>query len=533
MVLCQVRPGAATTFNRLRTDYGRLQREHGHLFNWYDTRTLQPLTPHFISTVDSGNLAASLITLKNGCLELLQKPVLSSALLDGYADHLCVVAELKVVSKRIANSFEKHTDTPWLDRLLSVSSASLQISEKCKNAEDARWFARQTSDLIEAVKRAIKDYTPWLLVEYQSLYADPTVQLTGSGDQVPLGRLPDFVERLQVELEAGLVRGVQSPSLTEQLLALLPDVRRRSARLADDLRGIASLCEQLIREMDFTFLLDPRRKLLSIGYDMEAGKRHSACYDLLASEARIASFVAVSKGDIPHESWFLLSRSHVVVDGRPVLLSWTGTMFEYLMPGLWMRSYPETLLERSKEVAVQVQQAYAADRHVPWGISESASAETDEEGNYSYRAFGVPQLALQQDEDGLVVAPYATMLALGVDPAAAIRNLRRMTRKSWFGAYGFYESADFASNLHQERRKHCALVRSWMTHHQGMSLLSIANLLGSGMVQNWFHRDARVQATELLLQERPVRHVPSPSKNIRRTKVHWRKSAAKLAGGAA
>jgi hypothetical protein len=204
-------------------------------------------------------------------------------------------------------------------------------------------------------------------------------------------------------------------------------------------------------------------------------------------------------------------------------------MFEYLMPGLWMRSYPDTLLERSKEAAVQAQQAYAANKHVPWGISESAFAEIDEEGNYSYRAFGVPQLALQQDEERLVVAPYATMLALAVGPSAAIKNLRWMTRKGWFGAYGFYESADFTPNPHQKRRQGYVLVRSWMTHHQGMSLLSIANFLKGGMVQNWFHRDARVQATELLLQERPVGHVPTPPKNVRRSKATSRNGAGKSA----
>jgi cyclic beta-1,2-glucan synthetase len=495
----------------------RLPRERGHLVNWYDTRTLKPLSPRFISTVDNGNLAASLITLKNGCLDLLQRPLLSPALLEGYADHLCVLAELKVVPKRVAHAFGKNSEIPWLDRLV-VSSELSPESESDESLEDSRWFARQASALIQQVRQAVSSYAPWLLAEYQVLHSDSALQLAGGDNQVPLGRLPDFIERLQVKLEGAAVRdGGQTQVLTERLLALLPDARQRSVQLVDDLRRIAVLCEKLIREMDFTFLLDPRRKLLSIGYDVETGKVHSSCYDLLASEARIASFVAVAKGDIPQESWFSSSRSHVVVGGRPVLLSWTGTMFEYLMPGLWMRSYPETLLDCSKGAAVHAQRTYAADKHIPWGISECAYAETDEEGNYRYRAFGVPQLALQQDEDRLVVSPYATVLALGVDPAAAIKNLRWMTRKSWFGAYGFYESADFTPSLHHKRRRY-ELVRSWMTHHQGMSLLSIANLLDSGIVQNWFHRDARVQATELLLQERPVRHVPAPPKNLRRSK---------------
>ena len=157
---------------------------------------------------------------------------------------------------------------------------------------------------------------------------------------------------------------------------------------------------------------------------------HAACYDLLASEARIAAFIAVAKDDIPQESWFLLSRSHVLINGRSVLISWTGTMFEYLMPMLWMRSYPETMLENSKEASVLAQQIYAEDKGIPWGISECAFAKVEESGAYGYRAFGVPQLALQQDEDRLVVAPYATMLALAIDPFEAIKNLRWMARKN-------------------------------------------------------------------------------------------------------
>ncbi len=500
----------------------RLPGERGHLFNWYDTRTLQPLTPRFISTVDNGNLAASLITLKKGCLELLQKPLLSPDLLDGYADHLCVLAELRVVPRRVAHAFEKDSKIPWLDRL-SLSSEFPEISSKAENAEDARWFSRQTSDLIEQVKQTVSNYMPWLLAEYKPLCSGPALQFTGGDDQISLARLPEFIERMQVKLAAG-VRDPQS----EKLLVQLPEARRRSLRLIDDLRRIATLCEQLIREMDFRFLLDRRRKLLSIGYDVEAGKLQSACYDLLASEARLATFVAVAKDDIPQESWFQMSRSHVVVDGRPVLRSWTGTMFEYLMPGLWMRAYPDTMLERSQEAAVRAQQSYAFDKQVPWGISESAYAEIDEQGNYSYRAFGVPQLAIQQDEDRLVVAPYATMLALAVDPAAAIKNLRWMTRKGWFGAYGFYESADFTPQ-HPKRHQRYVLVRSWMTHHHGMSLLSIANFLKSGMVQNWFHHDARIQATELLLQERPVRHVASSPKKRRRSKANGRRNGASKA----
>ena len=350
----------------------------------------------------------------------------------------------------------------------------------------------------EQIRQTVLDYLPWLLPEFETLREDPALAALLDCDAIPLTRLPECIEQLRRQLEVAVTLGVEPLELREKLLLQLPAARLNSLRLVEQLRSLVAQCEELIRNMDFAFLLDRRRKILSIGYDAEAGKVHAACYDLLASEARIADFIAVAKGEIPQESWFLLSRSHVVAYGRPVLISWTGTMFEYLMPSLWMRSYPDTLLERTKEAAVLAQQEYAASHHVPWGISECAFAKVEEQGVYGYRAFGIPQLALQQDEDRLVVAPYATMLALAIDPAAAIRNLRWMNKRGWFGKFAFYEAADFTPDVRPSRRQRYALVRSWMVHHHGMSLLAIANFLKSEVVQQWFRRDPRVQATELV-----------------------------------
>jgi hypothetical protein len=261
--------------------------------------------------------------------------------------------------------------------------------------------------------------------------------------------------------------------------------------------------------MDFEFLLNRRRKLVSVGFDLETHHLHPACYDLLATESRTAVFVAIAKEDIPQESWFLLGRAHTLDGGRPVLLSWTGTLFEYLMPSLWMRSYSNTLLERSRTAAVRSQQTYAARKHIPWGISESAYFKLDEAGNYQYYAFGLPHLALRKREmNAPVISPYSTFLALNTDPAEAIRNLRRMADMGWLGSHGFYEAADFTP---VRRRRYWQsryqLVRCWMAHHQGMSLLALANFLNDNVVQEWFHAERRVQATELLLHEKPVAHV--------------------------
>lgn len=263
----------------------------------------------------------------------------------------------------------------------------------------------------------------------------------------------------------------------------------------------------MAEEMDFEFLLNKQRKLLSVGFDVETQRVHTACYDLLGTESRTAVFCAIVKEDIPQESWFLLGRAHTLDRGRPVLLSWTGTLFEYLMPSLWMRSYSNTLLDRSRVAAVRSQQAYAANKGIPWGISESAYSKLDEAGNYQYYAFGLPHLALRKrEQNGLVISPYSTFLSLDVDPARAIENLHKMAGMGWFGACGFYEAADFSAPRRFMQKRY-QLVRCWMAHHQGMSLLALANFLNGNVVQKWFHAERRVQATELLLHEKPVAHV--------------------------
>ncbi|MEJ7606523.1 MAG: glucoamylase family protein [Bryobacteraceae bacterium] len=198
---------------------------------------------------------------------------------------------------------------------------------------------------------------------------------------------------------------------------------------------------------------------MSVGYDASVGKLDHSSYDLLASESRIASFVAIAKGDIPQEAWFHLGRRHTLYKGEHVLMSWTGTMFEYLMPTLWMRDYPDTIMHRSMEAAVRVQRDYARRKGVPWGISESA-CQSDSGADYGYSAFGVPDLAMKRvDRERLVISPYSTFLALLVDPREALKNLQRMQEFEWLGRYGFYEAVDYSHAGGQP-------VRSWMAHHQ-------------------------------------------------------------------
>jgi len=502
-----------------------LPKHRGHLLNWYDTRTLAPLPPHFVSSADSGNLVAALWSLQQGCLERLHQPLLQPSLLEGLLDHLLELNGQGTMHDLAKDAMRRSSN--WLSdvyRLADILPHEPAPGAGCTDGE-SRWFAEQACARRESVVRTVLLYCPWLLPEFSSLRDDPALQLSVGAEERPLGRLPAFIEAASARLAAALttVSPEQQP-VYFTLHQLLEEARLNTVRLIADLRSIADRAGQLAADMDFRFLFNRSRKLLSVGFDVESHQLHVACYDLLASEARMALFVAIGKEAVPQETWFLMGRSHALDNGRPALLSWTGTMFEYLMPCLWMRTYPNSLLERACTEAVRSQQAYAARRRIPWGISESAYARRDEAGNYQYRAFGLPALALHKDEMATsVISPYSTLLALTVDTRGALRNLRRMGKEGWLGKYGFYEAADYSSGPRSSRRHPYELIRCSMAHHQGMSLLAIANLLCDNVVQRWFHNNPRVQATALLLQERPVtgfvrrerqRMAASPSRGV-------------------
>ncbi|MFI0609272.1 MAG: GH36-type glycosyl hydrolase domain-containing protein [Anaerolineae bacterium] len=353
----------------------RLEGHEGHLFNWYDSQTLAPLAPRYLSTVDSGNLAGALIALAGGC---------------------------------------------------------------------------------------------------RALAAGQAAEAAGAG-------------------------------------------------LAERLEALAVRADALADGMDFGFLYDRRRQLFAIGYRLAdasgPGGRDSSYYDLLASEARLASFLAISRGTVPQSHWFHLGRLVVGVEGVPTLVSWSATMFEYLMPLLLMRSYPGTLLDRSCRMALRRQIQYGRDNGLPWGISESAFNVVDRSGEYQYKAFGVPGLGLKRGlGEEMVVAPYASALAAMLDPAAAAANLRRLAAAGAEGDLGFYEAIDYTPRklresgldgaVAAEDRHEGVVVRSYFSHHQGMTLVALANVLLDDRMIAHFHADPRIRSTELLLQERVPRQAP-------------------------
>ncbi|MGH9529162.1 MAG: glucoamylase family protein, partial [Terriglobales bacterium] len=382
-----------------------LSKCRGHLLNWYDTRSLAPLTPAFVSSVDSGNLVASLWTLQHGALDLLRRPLLQPALADGFVDYLRILADLRAFPRKRINAFREDTRVSegWLQSIFKFPDSALADPAKPPESRreiDAGWFRVEARARLEQMRQTVRLSAPWLLPEFISLRDDAAINARTGWDILALERVPDFIDGLASRLETTIhsESDASQQALYRSLQALLPDALRHVRSLIDDLLAISNTAAQFADGMDFKFLLHPKRKLLSVGFDVESQQLNPACYDLLASESCIALFTAIAKDHIPQESWFLLGRSHVVNHGHPVLLSWTGTMFEYLMPALWMRTFPDTLLQRSRSASVRAQQAFTSSKDIPWGISEAAYSLTDEAGNYQYYAFGIPSLALRKGE---------------------------------------------------------------------------------------------------------------------------------------
>jgi len=484
----------------------RLRKNHGHLYNWYDTHTLQPLGDNpFVSSVDSGNFLASLYTLRAGALDLLKRPLLPPETFTGIRAHWQLMqsqVKLPPALARLGLPKPKAKVRAWIEWLEAAQTAfaGSEASPKLRHGIEDAWWYEETQTRINAILALVADYLPWLMPEFSGV-----PQLTAqSGKKDAAFYSFDEAESFSRTLQTSLSRaeGTATPSddAAERLRIRLPLATQKLLALAARLQSIADAAERLANAMDFKFLTDPGREILSIGYESGKGKLYDACYDLLASEARVATFLAVARDEIPQQSWIKLGRDHAHAYGRFVLLSWTGTMFEYLMPALWMRTYPETLIANTLQASVSVQRDFGRDHGLPWGISESGYAQKDEAGHYGYHAFGIPQIALSAEASaGPVVAPYATFLALSIDSPEALKNLRRMESSGWVGAYGFYEAADYkASNRKPE------LVCEWMAHHQGMSFLAVLNLMHDNVVQEWFHSNPVVQSAELILHETPV-----------------------------
>ena len=493
--------------NRTLETIDRLEKYRGHLYNWYNTESLNPLPPATVSSVDSGNFLASLYTLSAGALALDRQPLCGPHLFSGLRAHW-QMAQTQIEAPPSIAQFSLPGPAAgiaeWIAWLPSADAALAAADASSTAGGEQRWWLLETRHRVAAILTLLHDYAPWLQPEYKSLCQLPELDLKPEGEIPPIDSAAAFSVALEERLTRhapALANHAELHTLSERLRASLPQATQNLNALAHALLSIAQYAEGIAEKMEFSFLVDPGRRLLSVGYDLSTQIRHAACYDLLASEARIATFLSIARGDLPQQSWMNLGRGHTRAFSRFLLLSWTGTMFEYLMPSLWMRSYPDTLIARTLTACVQVQRAFARSRGIPWGISESGWARKDDAGHYQYQAFGIPQAALRFGATaGPTISPYSTFLALGVDPSQALRNLRRMDKAGWVGAYGFYEAVDYASSPGS-----AVVVREWMAHHQGMSLLAVLNLLHGDIVQQWFHANPLVRSTELLLNELPAR----------------------------
>lgn len=455
--------GTLETVERLEATMAtmaRLKRFRGHFFNWYDTGDLRPLEPPYISSVDSGNLAGHLIAVANACAGWRGTLADASRLAAGAADSLALAREALTA---LPDDRRTQLVSPAeLDRTLDDLAACLTgpLDEVARHAATAADLARALSS--ERGDAAAIDMLFWVEATQRS------------------------VESCRRDIA--------------QTATALAALQRR-------LRAIEAAARAFANEMEFAFLLDPDRRLLSIGYLCAEDRLDPNCYDLLASEARLASFVAIARGEIPARHWFRLGREVTPVGRGAALVSWSGSMFEYLMPSLVMRAPRGSLIEKTNELVVWRQIDYARSLGLPWGISESAYNARDKEFTYQYSNFGVPGLGFKRGlSESAVIAPYATALAAMVDPAAATANFRVLAKKGGRGRYGFYEALDFTPSRLPDGRSG-AIVRAYMAHHQGMTVVAIANALLDGVMRTRFHAEPMVQATELLLQERTPRYV--------------------------
>ncbi|HET9468036.1 MAG TPA: glucoamylase family protein, partial [Vicinamibacterales bacterium] len=465
-----------TRLDRTVATLNKLPRYRGHFFNWYDTQSLVPLAPLYVSTVDSGNFLGYLMTI---CSTL--PSVAESELL---------------IDRRFQDGLLDTLDLFEGDAIPAVTALGRD------SARDFRADLKRIRAVIDGTPADAAASVEWL----RSVSSEITVLAARVHDaqhRMPAGTASVADAIWWLDAVAAMIRERRRDLTTVQQSsdAVRGELRASAAR-------ITSMLEQFIATTELDFLFDRDRHLFAIGYNVTEGRRDSTCYDALASEARLASFVAIAMRHVSQEHWFKLGRLMTAVGPHRALVSWSASMFEYLMPVLIMRSYPRTLLNETYHAVISRHIEYAKTAGVPWGISESAYNVQDTGANYQYRAFGVPGIGLKRGlADDLVVAPYACLLAVAIRPKEVIANLEHLAAEGALGPMGYYEAIDYTKER-VESGKRRTVVRTYMAHHQGMSLVALNNCLNDNIMQSRFHADPRVQAAELLLQERSPHLVP-------------------------
>ncbi|WP_370655528.1 GH36-type glycosyl hydrolase domain-containing protein [Candidatus Binatus sp.] len=532
----------------------RLELFRGHFYNWYGTSDLRPLEPRYVSSVDSGNLAGHLIALGNACREMITRPVLAPQRTAGIEDlvaltreslgmltadrrtHIVTPKQLEEALDSLCAALRSEPLTPvaaaaqmaeLLSQADSVSDIARALTQDRADSESTELLAWAESlrGCIWSHQREIELLIPWATLvardgdaAFRAKDSGPICADDGLGilfDSVPtLATLADRCDQatgilMHRKTELAATPGASGGSVVriDAMLTALKSSAHAAISLERRLTEIGATAGRMFDAMKFDFLFDPARQLLSIGYRVTDGILDPNCYDLLASEARLASFVAIAKGDVPVRHWFRLGRGLTPVVRGSALISWSGSMFEYLMPSLVMRAPLGSLLEQTNRLVVRRQIKYGAELGMPWGVSESAFNARDLELTYQYSNFGVPGLGLKRGlSENAVIAPYATALAAMVDAEAAVLNFARLLLAGGLGRFGWYEALDYTPSRVPEGET-VAIVRAYMAHHQGMTLVAIADALLDGAMRARFHSEPIIQATELLLQERTPRDV--------------------------
>ena len=504
--------------------FDRLEKHEGHLYNWYNTQTLRTLPPNYVSTVDSGNFLGCLVTLKQGMREKVREVIPGPNAINGLVDTLAVLVEdVKRTQATKANAKLREFDqivleinrilhdpcadlAQWhnlLDHLQPEANRLVEVTATLTGPLGGpmeRWsgYAQRFQNLVEERLEELADVAPWLWTI--KVAAPDSMPQELRAKAIKPGTILELAERAE-----SLAAVTMSPNGASETK---PTHRSRAVGLVTQCERLGERAARMAEGMKFGFLYKEDRHLFAIGLNMATGRLDASCYDLLASEAALSSFLAVARGDAPRRHWFQLGRPFIEAAGRTGLMSWGGSCFEYLMPRLMMLPIKGTLLDTAHRTAVARQMEYGRQMGVPWGISESAFAAFSVEGDYHYQSFGTPGLGLKRDiGNDLVIAPYATALAVAVEPRAALENFRKLAEEGAEGRYGFHEAVDFTADR-VPKGKRSVVVRSYMAHHHGMGLVAIANALLDEPMPRRFHAEPMIRAIDLLLQERVPRDAP-------------------------
>ncbi|MBJ7880171.1 GH36-type glycosyl hydrolase domain-containing protein [Gelidibacter salicanalis] len=511
-----------------------MERYKGHFYNWYDTQSLAIMRPAYVSTVDSGNLVGHLLILRQGILAFKSNPIFNIESYNGLYSTIGVIKDLlkdekdetiETIENLLGNAIrEKNKSLSVIKRNfddLMALGENLTVFDE--HLEIGKWML-QLKNQIENTREDLYRQIPWL-----HLLPIPE-SFTG------LSKL-DFNHSLLSlrEINGELSQQIdqyknETSGEADWLIKVETALKNGVDFIPEKLTYIEELAEQLeqLSIVDYEFLIDKNTYHLSIGYNVDELRRDDSFYDMLASEARMGVFVGIAQGLLSQESWFSLGRLLTDSKDGAILLSWSGSMFEYLMPQLVMPTYENTLLHATNIAMVKRQIEYAKKRDVPWGISESGYNSVDASLNYQYHAFGVPGLGLKRGlEEDLVIAPYASMLALMVAPKKAASNLELLSEKGLEGEYGFLEAIDYTKTRLPRGENH-VLINSFMAHHQGMGFLSFAYVLLNKPMQNRFAAELRFQATLPLLQERIPKRSIFHAHTAKITEIHTTEAHAQL-----